>query len=142
MTMPSTAPISVRIELQLVSTDGSSLPVEAVFGYDPGDPFAVRAQFGATPAEHPVVWVFARELVTQGLLAPAGEGDVALWPSRSQGRPVVCLALSSPDGQALLECRREDLADFLDKTLASVPMGHESQHVSLDGQLERLLAGF
>ena len=130
--------ISAPLELQLVSVDGASVPVEAAFAYDPYDPFAVRAEFTLDPRDEPVVWVFARDLVLRGLQAPAGEGDVSVWPSRSLGRPVVCLALTSPDGQALLECQRDDLVAFIDLTLATVPVGEETQHIDVDTQLERL----
>ena len=140
MTQPSAAAISTRLELRLVSIEGAFLPVEAAFRYEPSDPFAVRAEFQLVPGDEPVVWVFARELVLDGLQGPAGRGDVALWPSRSQGQPVVCIALSSPDGQALMECRRGDLVRFLEQTLARVPAGEESHHVNLDVHLERLLA--
>ena len=141
MTQPAPGSITAPLELQLVSAAGTSMPVEAAFGYDPGDPFAVRAEFTLAPDDEPVVWVFARDLVVQGLHAPAGQGDVALWPSRSQGQPMVCLALSSPDGQALLECRRGDLVAFLDQTLATVPAGDESRHLDVDTPLVRLLDG-
>jgi len=131
--------ISAPLELQLVSVEGACVTVEAAFAYDPGDPFAVRAEFSVGPDNEPVVWVFARDLVVQGLQAPAGEGDVSVWPSRSQGRAVVCLALSSPDGQALLECQRDDVVAFLDRTLATVPAGDEARHLDVDSQLDRLL---
>jgi len=136
---PSGPAISAPLELQLVSPDGACVPVDAAFAYYPEDPFAVRAEFTLDPNEEPVVWVFARDLVLRGLQAPAGEGDVSVWPSRSLGRPVVCLALSSPDGQALLECQRDDVVAFIDQTLATVPAGAETQHLDVDTQLERLL---
>lgn len=141
MTQTDPSAISAPLELQLVAADGAFVPVEAAFGYDPGDPFAVRAEFRLDADGEPVVWVFARDLITQGLEAPAGEGDVALWPSQSRGEPVVCLALSSPAGQALLECRREDLEEFLEQTLDTVPAGDESRHLDMDTPIDRLLEG-
>lgn len=139
MSQPGPATISAPFELQLVSAEGVALAVDAAFSYDPGDPFAVRAEFSLEPGDSPVVWVFARDLVVQGLQSPAGQGDVAVWPSRANGQPVVCLALSSPDGQALLECRRADLVAFLDLTLATVPAGEETRHLDVDTPLARLL---
>ena len=137
----SSAAIVAPVELQLVAADGAFVPVAASFGYDPCDPFAVRAEFWLTAGEDPVVWVFARDLIAQGLETPAGQGDVGVWPSRSQGEPVVCLALSSPNGQALLECPRADLAGFLEQTLATVPAGDESLHLDVDTPIDQLLDG-
>ena len=87
------------------------------------------------------MWVFARDLIAQGLESPAGEGDVGVWPSRSQGEPVVCLALSSPNGQALLECPRADIAGFLEQTLGTVPAGDESLHLDVETPINQLLDG-
>jgi Streptomyces sporulation and cell division protein, SsgA len=141
MTQPMPAPVFTPVELQLVAPDGTFLPIEAAFGYDPLDPFAVRAEFRIDEADEPVVWVFARDLISQGLAGPAGQGDVAVWPSQSGGAQVVCLSLTSPAGQALLECRRADMEAFLNQTLATVPAGDESNHFDLDTPIERLLDG-
>ena len=131
--------IVAPVELQLVGSDGASVPVEAAFGYDPEDPFAVRAEFWLDADDEPVVWVFARDLIAKGLDSPAGEGDVGVWPSQSHGEAIVCLALSSPGGRAVLECRRDDVSEFLEQTLATVPAGHETRHLDVDASLVRLL---
>ena len=143
MSSPGASPAAIvaPVELKLVAADGAFVPVEASFEYDPSDPFAVRAEFWLTEGEDPVVWVFARDLIAQGLDSPAGEGDVGVWPSRSHGEPVVCLALSSPNGHALLECQRADLAGFLEQTLATVPAGDESLHLDVDTPIDLLLDG-
>ncbi len=69
--------------------------------YDTADPYAVHATFH-TGAEETVEWVFARDLLAEACTGP-GTGDVRVWPSRSHGQGVVCIALSSPEGEALLE---------------------------------------
>ena len=141
MTQTGPSAISAPLELQLVAADGAFVPVEADFAYDPVDPFAIRAEFRLSEDEAPVVWVFARDLISAGLEAPAGQGDVSLWPSQSRGEPVVCMALTSPGGQALLECRREDLSGFLEQTLSTVAAGDESRHLDVDTPIGRLLEG-
>ena len=141
MTHSGSATISAPCQLNLVSADGAAVAVEADFSYDAGDPFAIRAEFTLDPDSAPVAWVFARDLLVQGLHAPAGQGDVAVWPSRSQGRPVICLALSSPQGHVVLECQRDDLVTFLDRTLTTIPTGDETAHLDVDASLVRLLDG-
>src|ERR1700759_3868137 len=94
--------VSCELHLRLVVSSESSLPVPAGLRYDTADPYAVHATL-PTAAEETVEWVFARDLLAEGLHRPTGTGDVRVWPSRSHGQGVVCIALSSPEGEALLE---------------------------------------
>ena len=90
-------------------------------------------------AQDVVQWTFARQLLTDGVAAPAGEGDVQVWPSSTAGSSVVCLSLSSPSGRALFEVPLAELAEFLGRTYASVPTGSEADHVDVDAELALLL---
>jgi len=112
--------VSCELHLRLVVSSESSLPVPAGLRYDTADPYAVHATFH-TGAEETVEWVFARDLLAEGLHRPTGTGDVRVWPSRSHGQGVVCIALSSPEGEALLEAPARALESFLKRTDASVP---------------------
>jgi hypothetical protein len=132
--------VSTEVELRLVVPGSSSLPVVADMSYEAADPYAVHVAFHTGDAEI-VEWVFARQLLTDGVTHPVGEGDVQVWPSHSGGRPVVCLALSSPSGRALFEAPLADLVEFLTKTYAAVPTGGESDYVDLDMELSLLLWG-
>jgi hypothetical protein len=136
----STRPASVatELELRLVVPGTASIPVSAGLRYDVTDPYAVHVTFHAGAA---VQWTFARQLLTDGVSTPAGEGDVSVWPSRTSGRPVVCLSLSSPSGRALFEVPLDQLVEFLTNTYAAVPTGCESDHIDLDAELAGLLSG-
>lgn len=112
--------VSCELHLRLVVSSESSLPVPAGLRYDTADPYAVHATFH-TGAEETVEWVFARDLLAEGLHRPTGTGDVRVWPSRSHGQGVVCIALSSPEGEALLEAPARALESFLKRTDAAVP---------------------
>ncbi len=135
--MPETT-VRTEVDLRLVLGGDRALVVPATFGYDPAEPFAVQATFAT--ADGDVRWVFARELLAEGLVRPTGQGDVAVWPSRSRGEDVVCVALSSPSGQALLEADRMLISTFLEATFSLVPAGTESDLLDLDGELMLLLA--
>jgi hypothetical protein len=65
---------------------------------------------------------------------------VRVWPSRSHGQGVVCIALSSPEGEALLEAPARALESFLKRTDAAVPPGTEHRHFDLDQELSHILA--
>lgn len=120
----------------VLPAEGSrSLPV--VMHYDVTDPFAVRLEFN-TGAGQQVVWVFGRELMTLGLLAPVGEGDVRVWPSPADG--CVLIALSSPEGEAVVEAEMSALEDFLGRSYAVCPPGAEAAHLDVDAALRSLFA--
>jgi hypothetical protein len=138
---PRFASVTTELQLRLVVPGSASLPVRAGLRYDVSDPYAVQVAFytGSGNDADVVEWTFARQLLTDGVTAPVGEGDVQVWPSASSGLPVVCLSLSSPSGKALFEVPVAELVDFLGQTYAAVPTGAESQHVDVDAELALLL---
>jgi hypothetical protein len=140
---PRRTSVDTELVLRLVMPGAAALPVRATLRYEVSDPYAVSVGFhtgSADPAESDVVeWTFARQLLTDGVTAPAGEGDVQVWPSTSTGLPVVCLSLSSPSGRALFEVPLSELVEFLGRTYAAVPTGQESAHVDVDSELALLL---
>ncbi|MFI9730954.1 SsgA family sporulation/cell division regulator [Streptomyces sp. NPDC052092] len=127
-----------ELHLRLILSSESSLPVRASLRYETADPYAVRTVF-YDGAEEPVEWVFARELLTAGLHLPAGIGDVQVWPCRSRGLDVVCIALTSEEGEALLHAPTRVLEAFLKRTETAVPSGTECNHFCLDAELSHLL---
>jgi hypothetical protein len=139
--MTHIASVSTELELRLVVPGGPSLPVMAGLRYDSDDPWAVRVAFQTGEEEGDVVeWMFARQLLTDGVAKAVGEGDVRVWPSQSGGDRVIHLAMASPSGSALFEIDRDALVEFLQQTYLAVPTGHESDVVDLDAELAALLA--
>jgi hypothetical protein len=132
---------SVERELvvNLVLSPERSVPVPVLLGYYGDDPFAVHAVFHLG-SEDPVHWTFARELLIEGVFRPCGQGDVRVWPSKSDGRSTVMLALTSPGGDAVVEAPASQVAAWLERTLRVVPPGTESGRLGLDGALNELLA--
>ncbi len=132
-------PTIVRTEmrLNLVLTAERSVAVFALLDYAAHEPYSVRATFRTEDGD--VTWVFARELLADGLLQPAGDGDIAIWPSKSHDQDVLCISLSSPSGQALMEARRIDIEDFMARTYTVVPAGSEAVMLDLDTLIDRLL---
>lgn len=137
MARPTT--VSTELQLHLVVAAATSLPVRAELHYDVRDPYAVTTCFHTGTEGDVVDWTFARSLLHEGAQAPAGEGDVKVWPSRVGGQPVVCLSLSSPSGRALFEVPLAELVDFLTRTFEAVPSGTEGEHVDVDAELAVLL---
>ena len=139
MTRPTC--VQAELQLRLVVAGAVPMPVRAGMRYDVRDPYAVQVCFhtGSVGDGDVVEWTFARSLLTEGVAAPAGDGDVQVWPSTSGGLPVVCLSLSSPSGKALFEVPLPELVGFLAQTYEAVPTGCESQHVDVDAELALLL---
>ncbi|MFJ8158528.1 SsgA family sporulation/cell division regulator [Streptomyces sp. NPDC094468] len=125
--------------MRLIVTDQLSLPVPTDLRYEATDPYAVRVVFHVTD-EQTVQWLFARQLLIDGMHQLSGTGDVGIWPSRSDGRDVICISLSSDTGEALLEAPARALASFLRRTQAAVPPGTESQHIDVNDAIVHLLA--
>ncbi|NUS13738.1 MAG: SsgA family sporulation/cell division regulator [Streptomyces sp.] len=128
-----------ELEMQLVLSPERSIPVPARLVYRTEDPFAVHITFHVG-SDVPVNWTFARELIVEGVFRPCGHGDVRIWPTKVNGRSVLCMALSSPDGEALLEAPSSPVAAWLERTLRAVPPGTEHEQLGMDDGLERLLA--
>ncbi|NJP68162.1 SsgA family sporulation/cell division regulator [Streptomyces spiramenti] len=128
-----------ELELDLVLSPGRSLAVPARLVYRSDDPFAVHLTFHVG-SHAPVLWTFARELMVEGCFRPAGHGDVRVWPTLSAGRNVVCMALSSPDGEALLMAPALPVSAWLERTLRAVPPGTEHERMGMDEELTGLFA--
>ncbi|MCX4508796.1 SsgA family sporulation/cell division regulator [Streptomyces sp. NBC_01619] len=128
-----------ELELKLVLSPERSVPVPARLGYRTEDPYAVHITFHIG-SEHPVHWTFARELLVEGIFRPCGHGDVRIWPTKVDRRSVILIALSSPDGEALLEAPSAQVSAWLERTLRVVPPGSEREHLGIDEELAELLA--
>jgi hypothetical protein len=128
-----------ELEMQLVLSPERSIPVPALLAYRADDPYAVHITFHVG-SDAPVNWTFARELIVEGVFRPCGHGDVRIWPTKVNGRSVICMALSSPDGDALLEAPSSPVAAWLERTLRVVAPGTEHEQLGMDDGLNRLLA--
>ena len=130
--------VDVEVTLQLVVPDAGPVPLPVSLRYVAADPYAVRALFRGGDGETSVEWVFARDLLVDGLERATGLGDVHVWPSRGADGDIVVIALSSPDGRAVLHADADDLRLFVGRTLEVVPTGTEALHLDVDDVVARL----
>jgi hypothetical protein len=128
-----------ELEISLVLSPERSVPLPARLVYRSDDPYAVHLTFHVGSAT-PVHWAFARELLVEGTFRPCGHGDVRVWPAKANRRDVLCVALSSPEGDALLEAPAEPVSEWLQRTLRAVAPGREREQLAIDDALRRLLA--
>ena len=145
--MNISATVSAELGLRLVAAEQTIVPLVASLYYSGSDPYAIRIAFHVG-ADEPVEWIFARELLADGMTTPVGDGDVQIWPSSPVDDPdgeirgpltVLNVKLSSPFGEAHFEAPAEAIIKFLDRTYSIVRMGQESDVIDIDAELNGLL---
>jgi hypothetical protein len=134
-----TSSVTRELTVEVLAPFGGPTEVCVDLRYDTADPYAVRAMFRVA-SDQQVSWIFARELLAGGMTEASGDGDVRIWPTRHDGREVVCIVLRSPDGEALLQTQPAELGEFLDASFALCPRGRESRHLQIDRALVALFA--
>ena len=100
-----------------IVTDAAQDPpaVPVALRYDPeADPRRVHIML---PGHHE--WVFARDLLEQGLRAPAAAGDVRIWPC---GRVQAVMEFHSPQGVDVVQFDTRTLIRFLRRTYTATPV--------------------
>ncbi|MCF3120977.1 SsgA family sporulation/cell division regulator [Streptomyces arenae] len=125
---------------RLIAPDGQERALPVVLRYAAADPLAVQITFPSQASLDgvEVTWIFARQLLEEGLVAPAGSGDVHVWPC---GRARTVLEFHSHQGLALVQFDKVTLRRFLARSYAVVPAGEEEAGLDLDRGLSRLLGG-
>lgn len=113
---------------RLVAPERRERSVPVTLRYAADDPLAVQITFPpeASLGGAEVTWIFARQLLEEGLRAPAGGGDVHIWPC---GRARTVLEFHAPQGLALVQFDRAVLRRFLLRTYAVVGAGREVAHL-------------
>ena len=122
---------------ELIAPDAPVVPVKVELTYNSRDPYAVQASF-RTGHGTAVDWVFARDLLADGLIASAGSGDVRVQPMPMNPSRVQ-LELSSPSGHAVFTTCAQALGDFLHRTYVAVPPETEYSWLDFDVALSGLL---
>ena len=110
--MMNSVTVSAELSLSLVVPEHGAVPLVASVDYCADDPYAIKMAFHVGTDE-PVEWIFARELLAQGLAGPAGDGDVKVWP--------------------------ETVAEFVKSSYQIIPEGSEADFIDLDSELDDLL---
>src|SRR5947209_17550671 len=80
------APRTITTPLPLtVVTGNGEADLSGELRYDPSDPFAVSLAIG-TECGEPVVWTFARDLLSAGITVVSGQGDRPIEPANGEER--------------------------------------------------------
>jgi hypothetical protein len=134
-----TPTITQRLMVDLRTARGQTIPIILELVYAADDPYTVGISFH--PDDRPVRWEFARDLLSDGLHEPSGDGDVHVWPCLDDhGRAILVLELCSPNGDALVEIRLGDAVDFVERMHALVAPGEESACLDIDAAVLAIYA--
>jgi Streptomyces sporulation and cell division protein, SsgA len=140
--MNSSSTVSAELGLRLVVPQQTVVPLVASLYYSKEDPYAIRIAFHVG-LDEPVEWIFARDLLSNGIEGRAGLGDVVVWPSSAsvdgEHGAVLNIELSSPFGQAHFEAPIKEISDFLKRTYGLVPGGEEADFVNVEAEIADLL---
>jgi len=125
--------VSATTEMLLIS-GSTPLTVNATLHHSTADVFAVHLDLSIddSPA---VEWVFARDLLRDGLQEPTGDGDIHVFPEFGK----VMIDLRSPHGTALLAADRPELVAFVRHMYKTVPEGTEGSWLEIDDHPGRLV---
>lgn len=134
----STSGIAFELQMQVVLSDENRVSLPVVLAYEAEDPYAMSATFRTGDGD--VTWVFARDLMRDGLTNAVGEGDIMIRPAHPSRGPIVLFTLSSPSGAAKLEGNRHELRKFIAQVYDVVPEGYEWQYLKVDQVIGELLA--
>lgn len=127
--------IARGVSASLVAMD--ALEVEALLEYRVEDPYAVRMVFEAEWAlgDEPVAWVFARQLLLEGMVTSSGQGDVRVRPLDPEQ---TVIEFRVDVSSAVLVVRTENIRAFLSATCDAVPVGSEWRLIAWDDVLARI----
>lgn len=125
------------VDLELIQEDGRLTPLPAVLEYRTGDPYAVVLDITNPDGSH-TLWLFARDLLADGISHPGtvGDGDVRVQRHRSG---VITLHLSTPEGRTDLAIDCEGVEALLSASYLMVPGGTESEHLDMGAGLAGIL---
>jgi hypothetical protein len=124
----SSSTVSAELGLRLIVPQQTIVPLVASLFYSGDDPYAIRIAFHVG-LDEPVEWIFARDLLAEGIKDRTGLGDVQVWPSAATVDPA-----SDETGQQVNE-----ISDFLRRTYRIVEAGQEGEHVDVESELDDLL---
>ncbi len=135
---PSVGTVDVRL---IVAYGGGC--IGGRLAYDVRLPLEVRLVLrSGAEGDEDVIWIFARDLLVDGVKAYSGIGDVRVWPF---GSDRIGMSVHGAEGDdearwADMVLPRERVMRFLARSFDLVPRGEEPRYLHLDAELANFLA--
>jgi len=135
--MQASSVIRRTVCADLVRGKNDRRPIMIELSYATADPYAVR--LAVSTGDAPAAWAVGRDLLSEGLTRPVGEGEARVWPSPYGPRPVVWIRFGQQRRTALIELAVGNLRDFVDQTYELVPTGSEPLFVDVETLINDLM---
>jgi hypothetical protein len=120
---------------------GQETPLLTRWSYRSDDPYAVMMSI-SRPSGRWIDWLLSRDLLIEGLVGPAGIGDVRLMPFSDEFGDdrfdVLEVRIGDDEGSASLEFDRDLIERFLEATFDIVPAGAESAMIDVEAEIEKI----
>jgi len=116
------------------------MPVNADLRYDSADPYAVRLSLH-TDTDRTVDWVFARDLLADGVHRRTGMGDVVVEPIPARSVDYVRITLRTGKARFHAQLPARAVLAFVQRTQSIVRLGTEERHLDLDSLIRYLSSG-
>jgi Streptomyces sporulation and cell division protein, SsgA len=129
--------VTTPLTLSVSAVTGDA-ELQAEFRYDPQDPFAVALAIGVECGE-PVVWVFGRDLLADGVSRATGEGDITIEPASDMNSREIRITLAT-DCLATMVAPRDKVVEFLVESFTAVASGCELDRIDFDAEIASLLS--
>jgi sporulation and cell division protein SsgA len=134
--LPVPRTLTMPLTLDVTAATGNA-ELAAELRYDASDPFAVTLAIGLE-CEEPVIWVFARELLSAGVGGAAGKGDITIEPAKDLTGRKLRITLAT-DCLATMIAPSDAIVEFLVESYGRVPSGTENDHVDFEAEIASLL---
>ncbi|MFE9251884.1 SsgA family sporulation/cell division regulator [Streptomyces sp. NPDC007088] len=141
--------VQAEVMMSFLVSEELSFRIPVELRYEADDPYAVRLTFHL-PGDAPVSWTFGRDLLSDGIEEPCGDGDVRVAPVEldplMDAEPPADMHIRLQVGadHALFRVSMAPIVAFLDRTDRLVPLGEERASADfeshLDDALHRILA--
>lgn len=116
---------------------GRPIPVNADLRYDSADPYAVCLSLH-TDTARTVDWVFARDLLADGVYRRTGIGDVVVEPIAARRVDYVRITLRTGTNRFHAQLPARAVLSFVQRTQSIVRLGTEARHLDLDSLIQCL----
>jgi hypothetical protein len=125
------APVTADFSARVLRPGSGSVAARIHLHFESTDPYAVVMTV-RLPGRETIPWIFARELLDDGLSRASGAGDVTVEPCPHAPSLLLHVTLRDDVSEAVLEMRMAPVFEFLLSTHERVPPGREGQFLLVE----------
>jgi hypothetical protein len=129
--------VTAELSARMLWPGSGSVAARVLLQFSSADPLAVLMTIRVRGFD-PNTWIFARELLDDGLRRMSGVGAVTVAPCPNAPTVLLHVTLRDAVSDAALELRGAVVAEFLSRTYETVPRGREGLFLVVDDDVSAL----